>query len=264
MDLMLKGKTAIITGGASNIGRQVVLTMAEEGANIAIFDLDLQGAQKVSELVSEKEGGGSISSYQVDITDAGQVEASVQRVIEDFGQVDILANVAGWASDQMFLDETREKQEKMVKINFWGPLNMIHAVLPHMVSRQYGRIATVSSDAGRMGEFREAVYAGAKGGVIALTKALAREVGKHNVTLNCVCPGMTPPKSVEQLSTGSFWHAQLDFFTEERQERATRLYPLRRLGVPDDTANMLVFLASDRSSFVTGQTISVSGGYTMM
>ena len=129
MDLMLSGKTAIITGGASNIGRQVVLTMAEEGANIAIFDLDLQGAQKVSEMAGEKGSGGSISAYKVDITDADQVEASVQRVIGDFGQVDILTNVAGWASDQMFLDETREKQEKMMKINYWGPLNMIHAVL---------------------------------------------------------------------------------------------------------------------------------------
>ena len=262
MDLLLTDRVAIVTGGASNIGRQVALTLAGEGASVAILDLDEAGAQRVAQEATTL--GGRISVYRTDITDPANAEVSVRRVAEDLGKVDILANVAGWMYDELFLDETAEKQERLVNVNLWGPMNMIRAALPYMVANEYGRVVSVASDAGRMGEYKEAVYSACKAGVIALSKALAREVGRYNVTLNCVCPGLTIPEAPETMSAGSFWHENLDFWTEERQQKAARAYPLRRLGKPDDVASMVAWLASDRCSYVTGQTISVSGGYTMM
>jgi 2-hydroxycyclohexanecarboxyl-CoA dehydrogenase len=262
VDLLLNDRIAIVTGGASNIGRQVALTLAQEGANVAILDLDETGAQRVAQ--EAKTSGGQATGYGTNIADPAMVKDSVDRVVQDLGKIDILANVAGWMFDELFLDETLEKQEKVVGVNLWGPMNMIRAVLPHMVTSEYGRVISVASDAGRMGEYKEAVYSACKAGVIALSKALAREVGRYNITLNCVCPGLTIPEAPETISAGSFWHENLDFWTDERQQKATRAYPLRRLGKPGDVANMVAWLASDRCSYVTGQTVSVSGGYTMM
>ena len=265
MDLTLKGKTAIVTGGGSNIARSIVMTMAEEGANVAIFDIDEASAQATATLVKEGGATGRVEVIPTDVTSRQQVEDSISQVVKEFGQVHILVNGVGWDQMGAFLDQTPEFHDKIVDLNYMGSLRCMRAVLPHMVEKGYGRIVSLGSDAGRMGEFHEAVYSGAKAAVMALTKSLAREVGKFGVTLNVVCPGLTVPESPEAVGSTSMWAGgMVDFWTEERRDSASRRYPLRRLGVAQDIANVVVFLASDRCNFVTGQTWSVSGGYTMM
>ena len=188
MDLLLTDRVAIVTGGASNIGRQVALTLAGEGASVAILDLDEDGAQRVAQ--EARTSGGRVSVYRTDITDPANAEASVRRVVEDLGKVDILANVAGWMYDELFLDETAEKQEKLVNVNLWGPMNMIRAALPYMVANEYGRVVSVASDAGRMGEYKEAVYSACKAGVIALSKGAGAGGGtlQHHAELRLPRP----------------------------------------------------------------------------
>ena len=157
----------------------------------------------------------------------------------------------------------REEWEKEVQVNLWGTINCIHAVVPGMVERQSGAIVCISSDAGRIGEFREAVYSACKAGIIALSKSIARETGRYGLRLNVVCPGVTVPPPEESVSDESMWLQMRDIFTEDVRERVQRNYPLRRLGTAREVANATVFLASDAASFITGQTLSVSGGYTM-
>ena len=162
------------------------------------------------------------------------------------------------------LEKPREEWEKEVQVNLWGAINCIRAVLPPMIQRQSGSIVCISSDAGRMGEYREAVYSACKAGIIALSKSVARETGRHGLRLNSVCPGVVVPPEAESISEESMWNQMRDIFTEEVRERVQRNYPLRRLAVADEVANAVVFLASDAASFITGQTLSVSGGYTMI
>ncbi len=265
MELTLNGKNAIVTGGGSNIGRRIALTLAEEGANIALFDIDETAALGVIQDAKEAGASGMLAVYSTDVTDRQQVEDSIRRVVEEYGQVHILVNGVGWDQMGAFLDQTPEFHDKIVDLNYMGSLRCMRAVLPHMVEHGYGRIVSLGSDAGRMGEFHEAVYSGAKAAVMALTKSLAREVGRHGVTLNVVCPGLTVPEGPEAVGTASMWAGgMVDFWTPERRDSASRRYPLRRLGTAQDVANVVVFLASDRCNYVTGQTWSVSGGYTMM
>jgi NAD(P)-dependent dehydrogenase (short-subunit alcohol dehydrogenase family) len=265
MDLMLRGKTAIVTGGGSNIGRAIVLTLAQEGANVGIFDIDEEAAQKVARQIKEEAPAIRCEIYRTDVTDWTQVEASVRKAIDDFGQIHILINSVGWDQIGLFLEQSPELHTKIIRINYEGIINCFRALLPHMVERRYGRIISLSSDAGRIGEYREAVYSGAKAAVIGFSKAIAREVGRYNITVNVVCPGLTIPEGPEAIGTSSMWAGPLaDFWTPERREKAARSYPLQRLGTAQDVANVVVFLASDRCAFVTGQTWSVSGGYTMI
>ncbi len=265
MDLTLKGKSAIVTGGASNIGRSIVLTMAEEGADVMLFDIDEAGANAVVREAQEAGATGRLAVYSTDVTDRQQVEDSVRRAAEDLGQIHILVNGVGFDRPSYFVDQTPEFHEKIMDLNFMGVVRCVGAVLPHMIENGYGRIVSLGSDAGRMGEFHEAVYSGAKAGVMALTKSLAREVGRNNITLNVVCPGLTVPDSPEAVGESSMWAGDMvDYWTPERRDSASRRYPLRRLGTAQDIANVVVFLSSDRCNFVTGQTWSVSGGYTMM
>ena len=266
MELGLKGKTAIVTGGGSNIGRAITLALAAEGCNVVIADIDESQAQKVVEKCIES--GGSSTAVKTDVSDWEQVQAMVKKAIDTFGQVDVLVNNVGWVRDRLFIETPREEWEKEVKLNFWPPINCIRAVLDHMIERRYGHIVSIASDAGRMGEFREAVYSGCKAGVIALTKSIAREVGRYGINLNVVCPGLTVPTE-EGIGDGSMWSKSTPdsmgtFFTPEMLEKAASAYPLRRLGTAQDTANAVVFLASDAASYITGQTLSVSGGYTML
>lgn len=264
MDLGLKGKSVIVTGGGSNIGRAIVLAFAREGARIAIAEIDEVQAHKVAQEVARMGTGATALVVKTDVTDYAQVESMVARVLQEHGAIDVLVNNVGWTIDRLFLEKPREEWEKEVKINLWGVINCCRAVLPHMVERQKGAIVSISSDAGRMGEFREAVYGACKAGVIVLMKALAREVGRYNIRLNAVCPGLTVPRSDEEIGETSMWKQQRAIFTEEVMERAKRNYVLRRLGTAQEVANAVVFLASDAASFITGQTLSVSGGYTMM
>jgi len=263
MDLELAGKTVIVTGGGSNIGRAICLNFAKEKLNLVIAELDEKQGNKVA---AEAEALGSkVLFVQTDVTNNEQVESMVQKANDEFGSIDILVNNVGWNIDQMFMQETREKWEKIININYWGPINCTRAVLDQMVEQKKGAIVNIGSDAGRMGEFREVVYAGCKGAVIAFTKALAREVGKHGLRLNVVCPGLTVPESNDEIGDNSLWSGEMmNVFTPDAQARAAKAYPLRKLGKADEVAKAVLFIASPCASHITGQTLSVSGGYTMM
>ncbi len=263
MDLGLKGESVIVTGGGSNIGRAIVHAFADEGASIIIAEIDEVHGDRVAQEVAQKGNGAKAIVVRCDITDHHQVDEMAKRAIQEFGRVDVLVNNVGWTMGRLFLEKPREEWEKEVNINLWGPINCIRAVLPHMVERGKGSIVSVGSDAGRMGEYREGVYGACKAGIISLSKTIARENGRHGIRLNVVCPGLTIPESDDVMGSESMWKELRDVFTPEQQERATRAYALRRLGTAREVANAVVFLASEAASFVTGQTLSVSGGYTM-
>ena len=264
MDLGLEGKNVIVTGGGSNIGRAIVLAFAAEGCNITVAELSSAQGEKVASEVAAMNTGSRANVIVTDVTDHQQVKPMVEQYIAEFGSVDILVNNVGWTIDRLFLEKPREEWEKEVRVNLWAAINCINSVLPHMIERETGSIVSISSDAGRMGEFREAVYAACKAGVIALSKSIARETARHGIRLNAVCPGLVVPSTEESISDESMWNQMRDEFTDEVMERARRSYPLRRLGTSGEVANAVVFLASDAASFITGQTLSVSGGYTMM
>ena len=264
MELGLKGKTVVITGGGSNIGRAIVHAFAAEGSNIVIAELAPEQGQKVAAEVAALDTGSKVAVVATDVANAQQVEAMVEQAIGEFGGIDVLVNNVGWTVDRLFLEKPREEFEKEVQVNLWGAINCIHAVLPHMIERQAGAVVSISSDAGRMGEYREAVYSACKAGVIALSKAVARETGRYGLRFNMVCPGLIVPPREESISPESMWNQMRDIFTDEVLERVERNYILRRMGTASEIANAVVFLASDAASFITGQTLSVSGGYTMI
>jgi 2-hydroxycyclohexanecarboxyl-CoA dehydrogenase len=263
VNLNLGDKTVIVTGGGSNIGRAIVLAFSREKANVVIADIDETQGQKVAKEAVAL--GGKVLAIKTDITSYDSVAAMVKKTLEEFEKIDILVNNAGWTLDRLFIEKPRSELEKEVSINFWGVINCIRAVLDGMIERKYGKIISIGSDAGRMGEYREAIYGACKGGVMAMSKSLARELGRYSINVNVVCPGVTVPESPEYAGELSMWRGPMaEVFTPEAQEKAAKAYPLRRLGKPEDIANAVVFLASDAASFITGQTISVSGGYTMM
>ncbi len=260
MDLGLKGRVVIVTGGASNLGRAISLGFAREGARVVIADVDIEQAKKVE---AEAPGGGVIARH-ADVTDLESMSSTVEFALASMGGVDVLVNCAGWTIDRLFMEKPRSEWEREIAIDTWGFINSVRAVLEPMIERGYGRIVSIGSDAGRIGEWREAVYSGTKAGVIAMSKAIAREVGKHGITLNVVCPGLVPgtPETSGRESMWAMDQAQL--FSPEVLEKAARGYPLRRLGTPEDVVPAVLLLASDRASYITGQTLSVSGGYTMI
>ena len=264
MELGLKGKNVVITGGGSNIGRAIVHAFAAEGSNIVIAELAPEQGQKVAAEVAALDTGSKVAVVATDVSNPQQVEAMVEQAIGEFGGIDVLVNNVGWTVDRLFLEKPREEFEKEVQVNLWGAINCIHAVLPHMIERQAGAVVSISSDAGRMGEYREAVYSACKAGVIALSKAVARETGRYGLRFNMVCPGLIVPPREESISPESMWNQMRDIFTDEVLERVERNYILRRMGTASEIANAVVFLASDAASFITGQTLSVSGGYTMI
>lgn len=262
MELGLKGKTVIVTGGGSNIGRAIVLAFAKEGTNIVIAEIDENQGKKVADEANAL--GSKTTVIKTDVTSYEQVEAMVKKTIEQFGAVDVLVNNVGWDQIQLFVETTPDFWDKIININYRGMLNCTKAVLPHMIERKSGAVISIGSDAGRMGEFREAVYGGCKGAQIAFTKAVARETGRYGIRLNVVCPGMTVPATEDEVGDESMWKLGMKFISDEYKEKAAKNYALRRIGKPEDVAPAVVFLASDAASFVTGQTLSVSGGYTMM
>ncbi len=265
MELNLRGKVAVITGGGSNIGRAIVLAFAAEGAAVVIADIDEIQGRKVAESALAN-GAAAAIAVGVDVTDPASVAVFMETVKAELGQVDILVNNVGWTVDRLFLEKPREEWEREVQLNLWSVINCVEASLPDMVERRSGVIVNIGSDAGRIGEYREAVYGACKAGVIALSKSLAREYGKFGIRINVVCPGTTMPTSDEEISESSMWkggHTK-EWNTPEMRERIAKGYPLRRVGGPGDVAPAVVFLASDAASFITGQTLSASGGYSMM
>ena len=265
MDLGLKGKTVIVTGGGSNIGRAISHAFSQEGATVIIAEIDeSQGNKVAGELISN---GGKATVIRTDVTDLDSVKAMVTRTLDAAGKIDVLVNVVGWDQVRLFTETNPEFWNKVISLNYLSGVNCISAVLPHMIERKYGRVVSLGSDAGRVGGFGESIYSGCKAGIIALTKALARENGRSGITFNVVCPGATPPeKPEEEAGVQSMWSAggpHWDIFNPFRAKIASG-YPLGHLGKPQDTANAVAFLASDAASFITGQTLSVSGGFTMI
>ncbi|ALG86549.1 SDR family NAD(P)-dependent oxidoreductase [Gordonia phthalatica] len=244
---MSTSSIAVVTGAGSGIGRAIALAFAARGDTVVAADLDLAAATATA----EQGPAGRIHAMDVDVADAARVTALRDRVNAKIGVPDILVNAAGWDRTDKFLNATPEFAEKVVAINYLGPVHLCSAFLPGMIdSGSGGRVVNVASDAGRVGSAGETIYAGAKGGVIALTKSLAREMARHGITVNCVCPGPTDTP---------LFHAQ----DEKLQEALIRAIPFRRLARPDEVASPVTFFASDAASFITGQVISVSGGLTM-
>ena len=247
----LRGKHAILTGGASGIGRATAIRLVEEGCIVGIFDLNLAGAQETAARCAN--GPGKALAYQVDIADYDEVRHAVDAFESATGPTELLANIAGWDHAQNFLDTTPELWEKVIRINLYGPLNMHHIVVRGMAERKFGRVVSISSDAGRVGSSGESVYAACKGGIIAFSKTLARELARRGVTLNVVCPGPTDTPLLASIAQSS----------PKLTEALARAIPLGRLGHVDDYPGIIAFLLSDDAAFITGQTISVSGGLTM-
>jgi 2-hydroxycyclohexanecarboxyl-CoA dehydrogenase len=266
MDLELSQKTAIVTGGASTIGKAIAEGLAGEGANVVVADIDKAQAVRVVEQLN-KMGDGEAVFIEADVTDAQQIEQMAAQTLERFGQIDILINNAGWTANDLFLNKPVSDFEKEIAINLWGPINCIRAVAPSMIERKYGKIITIGSDAGQVGEYNEAVYSACKGGVNMMSKALAREFGKYNLNVNVVSPGLTLPENEDDAGADSLWHKDSHqskiFQNDEVLAKVVKRYPLRRHGVPKDIVPLVLLLASDKSSYTTGQVISVSGGYAM-
>ncbi len=248
----LADRVAIVTGAASGIGRAIALGLAREGAAVAILDLDERGAGETARAI-EKEGGRA-HAYRADITHKAEVETTVAAVVARWKTVHILVNNAGWDQPMPFVQTSEEFWDKVLAINLKGPIVCTRAVLEPMIAQRYGKIISIASDAGRVGSTGEAVYSAAKGGVIAFTKTIAREVARHRINVNCICPGPsdTPLFRNEFLAVNP-----------KLAESLTRAIPWGRLGLPEDIAPTVVFLASDDAGYITGQTLSVSGGLTM-
>lgn len=250
----LSGKTVVVTGGGGGIGGATSLRFAAEGAKVAVFDMNLAAAEKVASAIQA--AGGTAEAFKCDITSRAEVDAAVAACEARLGPIDVLVNNAGWDIFKPFTKTVPEEWEKLIAINLTGALHMHHAVLPGMVARGGGRIVNIASDAARGGSSGEAVYAACKGGLVALSKTLAREHARHNITVNVVCPGPTDTALLADFAIGAG-------NPEKLMEAFKKAIPLGRLGQPDDLAGAIVFFGSDDASFITGQVISVSGGLTM-
>jgi 2-hydroxycyclohexanecarboxyl-CoA dehydrogenase len=245
----MDGKTVVVTGGASGIGRATVLGLCDAGARVFFGDIDETGG---AETVTLAEGRGDGAMFvAVDIGDAASVAAFADSVNDLTDVVDVVCNVAGWDRIQPFIENDPEFWDKVVGINLMGPVRITRAFLDGMMERNAGKIVNVASDAGRVGSMGETMYAGAKGGIIAFTKSLAREMARHRINVNCVCPG---PTDTPLLAAQP----------ERMQEALTRAIPFKRIATPAEIADAILFFASTRSDYVTGQVLSVSGGLTMV
>lgn len=250
----LNDKTVIVTGGGGGIGSATCRRFAEEGARVAVFDMNLDAAQAVVDAITA--AGGTARAYRCDITDRAAVDAAVAATEADLGPVAVLVNNAGWDVFKPFLKTVPAEWERLIAINLTGALHMLHAVLPGMTERKAGRIVNVASDAARGGSSGEAVYSACKGGLVALSKTLAREHARQGITVNVVCPGPTDTALLAGVAEGARDPAKLI-------EAFRSAIPLGRLGQPDDLASAIAFFGSDDAGFITGQVISVSGGLTM-
>ncbi len=250
----LQGKIAIVTGGAGGIGGATCRRLAADGAKVAVFDMNLEAAEQVAAGI--RASGGVAAAFRCDITDRAEVDAAVAATEAQLGPIDVLVNNAGWDVFKPFLKTVPAEWSKLIDINLTGALHMLHAVLPGMSERKSGHVVNVASDAARGGSSGEAVYSACKGGLVALSKTLAREHARHNINVNVVCPGPTDTALLAGVAEGARDPAKLI-------EAFRSAIPMGRLGQPDDLANAIAFFASDDAAFITGQVISVSGGLTM-
>ena len=247
MKVRVDGKVVVVTGAGRGIGRGIAERLVADGATVVATDVDGSAAAETGRAL-----GGESTGLHVDVTSVESIASMVQSVTERFGGIDVLVNNAGWDTPGRFLESDPDLWDRIVRINLFGVLHMSKAVVPVIVARGGGSVVNIGSEAARFGSAGEAVYSAAKGGVIAFTKTLAREVARSGINVNCVCPGPTDTALLAE------------FAGPELQERLRRSIPLRRLGQPADIANAVAFFASDDASFITGQTLSVSGGLTMI
>ena len=247
-------RVALVTGGASGIGRETCRALARAGRRVAVTDINLAGAQETADLITSD--GGTAIALAMDITNADAVVQGHQKVVEELGPIDVLVNVAGWDKFMRFIDTDEDFWEQILEINFKGMMRTTQACVPGMIERGWGRIINVASDAGRVGSSLEAVYSGAKGGTIAFSKTLAREVARKGVTVNVVCPGPTDTPLLDEI-------VDANDASDRVIGAMTNAVPMKRLGQPEDVAPAIVYFASEEAGFTTGQTLSVSGGLTM-
>ncbi|RZN65984.1 MAG: SDR family oxidoreductase [Candidatus Methanolliviera hydrocarbonicum] len=264
MDLGLEDKVVVITGGASNIGRAISLAFGGEGATVIIADMDEKKANEVVDKIKAKKTNAI--EVKTDITDRDNVQKTMKKVVDEFGKIDALINNVGWVSDQLFMKEDSKKWERMININLKGNIYCTRAALEYMIEQNSGCIVSISSDAGKIGEYREAVYSACKAGTIAFMKSIAKEVGRYGIRANAVCPGLVVPRTEEEVGGESMWRGGMKkLFTPEIIEKAKKAYPLRKLTKADDVARAVLFIASERcAGDITGQSLSVDGGYAMV
>jgi len=248
----LPDKVTLVTGAASGIGRAIALAAAREGARVAVLDLNADGAAAVAGEITA--AGGQAQAWPLDVADPARVNAVVEDVMQRWSSVHVLVNCAGWDRPMPFVQTTPDFWDRILAINLKGPIACTRAVLPPMIAQGYGKIVSIASDAGRVGSTGEAVYSAAKGGLIAFTKTIARETARHRINVNCVCPGPSDTPLFQKEFAGP---------SPKLAESLKRVIPWGRLGMPEDVAPAVVFLASDEAGYITGQTLSVSGGLTM-
>lgn len=247
-----EGKTAVVTGGGSGIGRATVLKFASLGADVAVVDINEENAAKVAREVENL--GRKAVVVKTDISDYSQVRDMAAKIKEVFGKIDILVNNAAWDKIQPFMETTPELWYKLIDINLKGPIHVTRAVLEHMIAQgQGGAIVNVTSDAAKVGSTGEGVYSAAKGGLYSFTKSIAREMARYGIRINCTCPGPTDTPLLDDVKK-----------TMPKVVQAIeKAVPLKRIGKPEEQANAIVWLASEEASYITGQAVSVNGGLNM-
>jgi 2-hydroxycyclohexanecarboxyl-CoA dehydrogenase len=248
--MRLDGKTALVTGGASGIGRATVLELARCGAHVICADINAErGAE-----VAREAGGTAVEFASVDLADQASARRCAAEVLGQHSRVDVLVNAAGWNDIQPFMENKPDYMDRVLAINLGGMLHLTQALLPPMIAANGGKIVNVSSDAGRVGSSGETTYAAAKGGVIAFTKSLAREVARYGINVNCVAPGLVDTPLLAGIAEGH----------EKLIAAIVRSIPLGRTGVPEEIAAAICFFASPDAAYITGQTLSVNGGLAML
>jgi 2-hydroxycyclohexanecarboxyl-CoA dehydrogenase len=250
--MRLEGKVALVTGAGRGIGRAIALTLARDGAGVVAADIQGESARSVA--VEIESAGGRALPVRVDLTKRADVESMVEASLRAFQRLDVLVNNAGWDRVGPFLESDEETWDRIIDLNFKGVLYACKAVLPVMVRQGGGKVVSIGSDAGRGGSMGQAVYSGTKGAVIAFSKTLAREMARHRINVNVVCPGLTETALLAECRERM----------PKVMDAVTRAIPWGRVGQPEEVAEAVAFLASPAADYITGQTLSVSGGLTMM
>lgn len=248
MDLLLKGKVAIVTGAGSGVGREIAQVLCGEGVNVAVVDINLEKARQTVEVVKGRPGRAT--AFKADVINYEEFQETTARIISDFGCIDVLINNAGYGVYKDFSTTLNQDWMTDINVNLIGVLNCTRSVINHMKERKYGKILSIVSDAGRVGEPLFATYSASKAAAIGFSKALAKEVGRDGINVNCIALGTTKTPLIEP------------FLTPEREKKMLKRYPLGRLGLPGDSACLAALLVSDRASWITGQCFSVNGGYS--